>query len=40
MKAIFFPSNQGERTHPGVQPDQVIHHFSELLQAVDFFLAQ
>jgi putative hydrolase of the HAD superfamily len=39
MKAIFFSSNQGDKAHPGVQPDYVIHHFSELTRAVDFFVA-
>lgn len=39
MKAIFFSSNQGEKAHPGVRPDRVIYQVSELLQAVDFFVA-
>jgi putative hydrolase of the HAD superfamily len=39
MKAIFFTSNQGEKSYPGVEPDYIIYHVSELLQAVRFFTA-
>jgi len=37
IKSVFFSSNQGRKHMDGVEPDYVIHHFSELAQAVDFF---
>ncbi|MGD9818980.1 MAG: HAD family hydrolase [Desulfomonilaceae bacterium] len=39
MKTVFFSSNQGRKTYDGVEPDYIIYHFAELLQAIHFFEA-
>jgi putative hydrolase of the HAD superfamily len=37
MKTVFFQSNQGQQDKRGVEPDYIIYHFPELLNAVRFF---
>lgn len=37
MKTVFFKSNQGLQKKEGVNPDYIIYHFPELLNALRFF---
>ncbi|MBL0167004.1 MAG: HAD family hydrolase [Propionivibrio sp.] len=37
IKTVFFKSNQGNQEMQGVEPDYIIYHFPELLNAVRFF---
>lgn len=37
MKTVFFRSNQGQQRMDGVEPDYIIYHFGQLLDAVRFF---
>ncbi len=40
IKTVFFSSNQGSKRADGVEPDYIIHQFSEMRQAVEFFERQ
>ncbi|MBL8415840.1 MAG: HAD family hydrolase [Propionivibrio sp.] len=37
IRTVFFKSNQGHHEMEGVEPDYIIYHFPELLNAVRFF---
>ncbi|NTV15229.1 MAG: HAD family hydrolase [Desulfobulbaceae bacterium] len=40
MKTVFFKSNQGLQKKEGVNPEYIIYHFHELLNALRFFEEQ
>ncbi len=37
IKTVFYSSNQGSKKSKGVEPDYIIYHFPEMMQAVEFF---
>ncbi|GAB6036953.1 HAD family hydrolase [Fundidesulfovibrio butyratiphilus] len=37
MKTVYYASNQGRKKSAGVEPDYILYHFGQLLEAVDFF---
>jgi len=37
LKTVFYKSNQGDQQRDGVEADYIIYHFSELLNAIQFF---
>ncbi|MBR2904701.1 MAG: HAD family hydrolase [Lentisphaeria bacterium] len=40
LKCVFFKSNQGDHSFHGVEPDYIIYHFRELVNAVNFINLQ
>jgi putative hydrolase of the HAD superfamily len=39
MKAVFYPTQYGEKEYRNVKPDYIIYQFEQLLEAVQFFQA-
>jgi putative hydrolase of the HAD superfamily len=39
MKAVFYPTQYGEKEYRNAEPDYIIYQFGELLEAVQFFQA-
>lgn len=40
LKCVFFKSNQGDHSFHGAEPDYIIYHFRELVNAVNFINLQ
>ena len=40
MRAVFWPTQFGDKTHAGVSPDYIIHSFGQLRDAVSFLAAR